>query len=97
MKTKAEDGVAENMMICQSCAMPMVKEEDFGTNADGSKNTDYCVYCYTKGHFSCDTTMEEMIDFCVPLCSNGDPYENADEARKTMQEIFPKLKRWKTQ
>jgi len=24
--------------ICQSCGMPMEKSEDFGTNADGSKD-----------------------------------------------------------
>jgi len=32
--------------ICQSCAMPMNKEEDFGTNADGSKNEEYCTHCF---------------------------------------------------
>jgi hypothetical protein len=36
----------ENMVFCQSCGMPLSKGEDFGTNAGGSKNDDYCVYCY---------------------------------------------------
>ena len=29
--------------ICQSCAMPMTDESIFGTNKDGSKNSDYCI------------------------------------------------------
>ena len=33
------------MKFCQSCGMPLT-EEVLGTNADGSKNEDYCMYCY---------------------------------------------------
>ena len=32
--------------FCQSCGMPLTREEDCGTNADGSINYDYCKYCY---------------------------------------------------
>ena len=42
----------ENKKICQSCAMPMQNENDFGTNNEGSKNTDYCTYCYQNGYFT---------------------------------------------
>ncbi len=31
--------------ICQSCGMPMSNAEEFGSNADRSKNWEYCVYC----------------------------------------------------
>ena len=31
----------EEMVFCQSCAMPM-GEDDFGTEKDGSKCQDYC-------------------------------------------------------
>ena len=34
----------ENQKFCQSCAMPLT-DELFATNADGSKNEDYCMYC----------------------------------------------------
>ena len=37
--------------ICQCCAMP-IDESTFGTEADGSKNQDYCLYCYKNGHFT---------------------------------------------
>ena len=46
--------------FCQSCGMPLT-EEVLGTNADGSKNEDYCMYCYKDGKFLQDCTMEEMI------------------------------------
>ena len=38
------------MKFCQSCGMPLT-EEVLGTNADGSKNEDYCMYCYKDGKF----------------------------------------------
>ncbi len=28
--------------FCQSCAMPMAKPQNFGTNADGIQNQEYC-------------------------------------------------------
>lgn len=40
--------------------MPLT-EEVLGTNVDGSKNEDYCMYCYKDGNFLQDCTMEEMI------------------------------------
>ncbi len=36
--------------FCQSCGMPLT-EDVLGTNADGSKNEDYCMYCYKDGKF----------------------------------------------
>jgi hypothetical protein len=34
---------------CVSCGMPMKKEEEYGTNADGSKNNEYCCHCLIDG------------------------------------------------
>jgi hypothetical protein len=48
------------MKFCQSCGMPL-NDHVLGTNADGSKNEDYCMYCYKDGKFLQDCTMEEMI------------------------------------
>lgn len=36
----------EKVLVCQSCGIPIEKDEIIGTNADGSKNNDYCVYCF---------------------------------------------------
>jgi len=38
---------------CQSCGMPLKKDEkDGGTNDDGSKSTIYCSHCYENGKFT---------------------------------------------
>jgi hypothetical protein len=50
--------------ICQSCGMPIEKPEQFSTNADGSVNHDYCIYCFKDGKFIDDVSMEEYIDMC---------------------------------
>ncbi|MBO4516840.1 zinc ribbon domain-containing protein [bacterium] len=50
--------------ICQSCGMPITNSEQFGTNADGTANHDYCIYCYKDGKFIDDVSMEEYIDMC---------------------------------
>ena len=52
------------MKFCQSCGMPLTNEM-LGTNADGSPNEDYCIYCYKDGKFTHDMTMEQMIDHCA--------------------------------
>lgn len=36
-------------LMCKSCKMPMKKDSDFGTNADGSLNKEYCIHCMKKG------------------------------------------------
>ena len=53
--------------ICQSCAMPLTSDDMFGTNADGSVNEDYCKWCYDKGAFLEDCTMDEYIERCEEL------------------------------
>lgn len=85
--------------ICQSCGMDMVKKEDFGTNADGMVNQEYCCYCFQNGKFSQDCTMEEMVENNLAYL---DEYNREcgtafgkEEARKQMMDYFPTLKRWK--
>lgn len=80
--------------ICQSCGMPLEKEEHFGKNLDGSRNEDYCCYCFPNGEFSKDETMEEMIESCIQFeIEAGCP--DAETARARMMEYMPALKRWK--
>ena len=81
--------------FCQSCAMPLTEEDQFGTNADGSKNEDYCLYCYKDGAFiSAQATMEEMIEFCIPHTLKAGVYPDENTAREAMRAFFPKLKLW---
>jgi len=87
--------------ICQSCAMPLTSPELFGSNADGSQNTDYCAYCYKDGAFVQDMKMDEMIEHCVQFLDkfNHDSGQKLtrEEAISQMQAFFPQLKRWKNQ
>lgn len=85
-------GTNMNQQICQSCGMPM-EEGLFGQNADGSRNEEYCKYCYPNGAFSKDETMEEMIESCIPFLVGKD-FPDEETARKVMEEELPKLKRW---
>jgi hypothetical protein len=72
-------------------------DELYGTEADGSKNGDYCKYCYDSGAFTQpDCTMDEMIEFCVPHMANEASGMSEEKARAMMNEFFPKLKRWKS-
>lgn len=79
--------------FCQSCAMPL-QPTVLGTNQDGSKNEEYCEYCFQNGEFTSDMTMEEMIDFCVPHMVNNNPDMTAEKAKANMENFFPMLKRW---
>jgi len=85
----------ENQRYCQSCGMPMTGEKLLGTNANGSKNEEYCVYCYQNGKFTVDCSMEEMIEHCVPYVLKEGVYADAAIAQKALQEYYPSLKRWR--
>ena len=75
--------------------MPMGATNDlYGTNADGSQSEDYCSYCFKNGAFTSNSTMEEMIEICVPHVVTAHEEMSADEARKMMREFYPTLKRW---
>ncbi|MBE6487184.1 MAG: transcriptional regulator [Methanosphaera stadtmanae] len=83
----------DNQNYCQSCGMPMT-DELYGNNKDGSKSEDYCKYCYEDGEFTQDFTMEEMIEFCIPLTVEN---TDMDEQSVTvmLNKFIPQLKRWK--
>lgn len=81
---------------CQSCGMPMgATDELYGTEVDGQKSKEYCKYCYNKGAFTGECTMEEMIEICVPHMVDEASGITADKARAMMKEYMPSLKRWK--
>lgn len=86
------------MKFCQSCGMPL-NDENRGTNDDGSKNEDYCMYCYQNGKFTNDCTMDEMIEFCAQFVDevnkNMPKPMTKEEYKDVMRQYFPMLKRWK--
>lgn len=83
--------------FCQSCGMPLA-EEILGTNADGSKNSEYCIYCYKDGAFTGDFTMEQMAEYCSMFVEeynkNTGKNLSACEYKEELLKFFPSLKRW---
>ena len=78
--------------------MPLTKEV-LGTNADGSENEDFCMYCFKDGKFLQECTMDEMIEHCaqfVDEVNKGLPKPiTKEEYIGRMKMYFPHLKRWR--
>lgn len=88
-----KEGMKEGK-ICQSCGMPMIVEETFGTNADGSKNEDYCCFCFQGGKFTePKITKEEMTDKVSEFMMQMGMPES--QAKRTAKDTIRKLKRWR--
>ena len=87
-----QSGKAER---CQSCGMPLT-DDVLGTNADGSKNEEYCIYCYKDGTFTGDFTMEEMAEFCAQFVDefnkNTGQSLTREEYKQQLLKYFPNLK-----
>lgn len=79
--------------LCQCCAMPMRTEEEFGRNADGSKNLEYCCYCFKNGAFSTpNITLNQMIEKVAALMKK---MGMTDEQILKTKQLIPTLKRWR--
>ncbi len=78
--------------------MPLT-DENRGTNADGSRSEDYCVYCYQDGKFTQDFTMNQMVEFCLQFLDQMNAHTGQEltplQAKEQMLQYFPHLKRWK--
>ena len=78
--------------------MPLT-DENRGTNADGSRREDYCVYCYKNGEFTQEFTMTQMIEFCLQFFDQWNVQAECKltpiQAKEQMLQYFPHLKRWK--
>ena len=85
----------EHTKFCQSCGMPLTAPEQFGKNADGTTNGDYCVYCCPNGEANMTGTLDEMIDFCAPLEVKLGLFPDEKAARDTLSRYLPTLKRWR--
>jgi len=78
--------------FCQSCAMPMEKPEDFGTNAGGKQNKEHCRYCYQNGKFAePDITIEQMMEKVSGIMKQ---MHMPDAQIEQVKMFIPMLKRW---
>ncbi len=87
----------EETYICQSCGMPIKEERLFGTEADGSKNRDYCKYCYKDGKFNIDKPLNEFINLSAKYMTIENDDITEEQAKAILSEKLPKLKRWSTE
>ena len=82
--------------FCQSCGMPLSKDpHQGGSNADGSKSTEYCSYCYQNGQFHMPQidTPQKMQAMCIQqMKKSGTPGWWA----WILTRGIPRLKRWQT-
>lgn len=79
-------------LFCQSCTMPIDNEADRGTEKDGSKNSEYCKYCY-KDSSLIDPNM--TIDQMKDIITNQMRKMNIPESIiQHSLNILPGLKRW---
>jgi hypothetical protein len=79
--------------ICQNCGMPLNKEENKGTSKNGSKNEEYCKFCFLKGKFTHpERTMEEQIRKRIELSKKL--WMPEDKARGIAYNTIPKLRGW---
>jgi hypothetical protein len=79
--------------FCESCAMPMENPGDFGSNADGSKNSEYCHFCFEKGKFTDpNITKGQMIEKVAGIMKQMNMADSQIEQVKT---FIPMLKRWR--
>ena len=94
---KKRKNMGKETKFCQSCGMTLT-DDVLGTNADGSKNEEYCIYCYKDGAFTGDFTMEEMAEFCTQFVDeyNKNTGQNLtrEEYKLMLLQYYPSLKRW---
>ena len=81
--------------FCQSCGMPMKKDGDFGTEADGSRSGEYCANCYQGGKFTQPAlTLEQMRELVHDVLVNQLGMPEGD-VKEITESYLPMLKRWR--
>lgn len=82
----------ENKLFCQSCSMPLDTEALKGTEKNGNKSNEYCLYCYENGAFiNPNMTLDEMkVIVKTQMAKMNLPDSLID---KSIQ-LLPDLKRW---
>jgi hypothetical protein len=67
---------------------------NFGTNADGARNMEYCAFCFKGGAFTRpDLTLDAMIAMSVENMTGEQRIPEA-RARELANSVIPKLRRW---
>lgn len=85
--------------VCQSCGMDLRQIEDFGTNSNEGVHTDYCKFCFKKGSFTHQRTLDEMVESNLKFLDEYNKEKGLsftpEQARKELKAHLSTLKRWR--
>lgn len=69
--------------------------DNYGTNASGTNNLEYCKFCFQKGGFTdTELTLPQMIQMSVTNMTK-DLHMSDEEAQNLANTVIPTLKRWR--
>ena len=84
---------------CQSCGMELRREEEQGTEEDGTLCADYCIHCYQRGRFTRALTMEEQAEENLRGLAQWNRAHGLslteEEAREQLLAFLATLNRWR--
>ncbi|MFA5479080.1 MAG: zinc ribbon domain-containing protein [Candidatus Muiribacteriota bacterium] len=84
-----------NIIICQSCGLPIYHDTLFGTDKDGKITKKYCILCYLEGEFTYkDISMDTLIEVTSVILSISESLP-IEIAKKICQNTIPTLERWR--
>jgi hypothetical protein len=68
--------------------------QNFGTENDGTRAPDYCMFCYQNGAFTNpDQTVDKMVQSSVDFMTANLGFSR-EQATQISNEVIPRLKRW---
>ena len=85
----------EPVGMCQSCGKVIRSASHCGTNFDGSKNPEYCWYCFQYGKYlEPDISLLQMVE---RICSRMTVISRVspEKAHRDVMSYLPFLKRWR--
>ena len=83
----------KSKLLCQSCSMPLEIDHVKGTEKNGSRSNEYCIYCYENGHFKDPSlSLAKMLDIVETQMEKMNIPSKIIES--SLNKI-PKLNRWR--
>ena len=83
----------KSKLLCQSCSMQLEIDHVKGTEKDGSRSNEYCIYCYENGLFKDPSlSLAKMLDIVETQMEKMNIPSKIIES--SLNKI-PKLNRWR--
>ncbi len=80
--------------VCQSCGIPLsMDERRGGTEADVSRNTEYCSHCYVNGNFTYPIMI--MAQMAQRVAARIRDLHVSESSVSKVTQSLPGLTRWK--